>query len=97
MMDLAEKTKLLTRRDGVSPRSERDHNDNASGCLAFPLSTKKNTTSQEVIRLMDVLRLSVQVTDQKGRIFIRLPALLLDCNMTPHRGDEGEARQCVCS
>jgi hypothetical protein len=80
-----------------NPRSERDRNDNASGCLAFPLSIKKSTTSQEVICLMDALRLSVQLTDQKRCFFISLPALLWDANMTPHRGDEGEARECVCS
>jgi hypothetical protein len=36
-------------------------------------------------------------TDQKRCFFISLPALLWDANMTPHRGDEGEARECVCS
>jgi len=46
---------------------------------------------------MDALRLSMQVADQKGCFFIPLPALLWDASMTPHRGDEGEARECVCS
>jgi hypothetical protein len=36
--------------------------------------------------------------DEKKEVpFIPLPALLWDANMTPHRGDEGEARVCVCS
>jgi len=69
MIDLAEKnpaTDAAWRSPGPSnPTSEKDRNDNASGCLAFPLSIKKSTTSQEAICLMDALRLSVQVTDRK--------------------------------
>jgi hypothetical protein len=73
MMDLAEKNQLLTQCVTES-------------WAAFPLSIKKSTTSQEVICLMDALRLSVQVTDQKRCFFIPLPALLWDANMTPAQG-----------
>ena len=45
---------------------------------------------------MDALRLSVQVTDRKGRIFIRLPALLWDANMTPHGETKGR-RENACA
>ena len=49
---------------------------------------------------MDALRRSVKVSVGVARRpgeFTPLPTLPWDANMAPHRGDEGEARVCVCS